>query len=64
MNKLKEFRELFDDTGSHALIEVDGGVNLETGKLLVEGGADALVAGNAVFKAPDMVQMISQLKNL
>ena len=39
-------------------------VNLETGKLLVEGGADALVAGNAVFKAPDMKEMIHQLKNL
>ena len=64
LNKLKELRELINETGSHALIEVDGGVNLETGKLLVEGGADALVAGNAVFKAPDMVQMISQLKNL
>lgn len=64
LNKLKELRELIDVTGSHALIEVDGGVNLETGKLLVEGGADALVAGNAIFKAPDMQQMISQLKNL
>jgi len=64
LNKLKELRELIDTTGSHALIEIDGGVNLETGKLLVEGGADVLVAGNAVFKAPDMVQMISQLKNL
>ena len=64
LNKLKELRELIDATGSHALIEVDGGVNLETGKLLVEGGADALVAGNAVFKAPDMIQMIKQLKNL
>ena len=64
LNKLKELRELIDTTGSHALIEIDGGVNLETGKLLVDAGADVLVAGNAVFKAPDMVQMISQLKNL
>ena len=64
LNKLKELRQLIDESGSHALIEVDGGVNLETGKLLVEGGADALVAGNAVFKAPDMIQMINQLKNL
>ena len=64
LNKLKELRELVDETGSHALIEIDGGVNLETGKLLVEAGADALVAGNAVFKAPDMVDMIHQLKNL
>jgi len=64
LHKLKELRELIDVTGAHALIEVDGGVNLETGKLLVENGADALVAGNAVFKAPDMVEMIHRLKNL
>ena len=64
LNKLKELRQMIDESGSHALIEVDGGVNLETGKLLVDGGADVLVAGNAVFKAPDMVEMISKLKNL
>ena len=64
LNKLKELRQMIDESGSHALIEVDGGVNLETGKLLVEGGADVLVAGNAVFKAPDMVDMINKLKNL
>lgn len=64
LNKLKDLRELIDATGSHALIEIDGGVNLETGKLLVDAGADVLVAGNAVFKAPDMVDMIRQLKNL
>ena len=64
LNKLKELRELIDETGSHALIEIDGGVNLETGKQLVDAGADVLVAGNSVFKAPDMVDMINKLKNL
>ena len=64
LNKLKELRELIDSSGSKALIQIDGGVNLETGKLLVEAGADVLVAGNAVFKAPDMVDMIHQMKNL
>ena len=64
LNKLKELRELIDNSGSKALIQIDGGVNLETGKLLVETGADVLVAGNAVFKAPDMVDMIHQMKNL
>ena len=64
LNKLKELRQLIDESGSHALIEVDGGVNLETGKLLVDGGADVLVAGNAVCKAPDIVEMISKLKKL
>lgn len=64
LNKLKELRELIDNSGSKALIQIDGGVNLETGKLLVEAGADVLVAGNAVFKALDMVDMIHQMKNL
>ena len=64
VNKLKELRELIDSTDSKALIQIDGGVNLETGKLLVDAGADVLVAGNAVFKAPDMLDMIHQLKNL
>lgn len=64
LNKVKELRELIARTGSHALIEVDGGVNLETGALLADVGADVLVAGNAVFKAPDMIDMIHQLKQL
>lgn len=64
LDKIKELRALIERTGSQALIEVDGGVNLETGKLLVDAGADVLVAGSAVFKAPDMADMIHQLKNL
>ena len=64
VNKVRELRELIDTTGSNALIEVDGGVNVETGRILADAGSDALVAGNAVFKAPDMLQMISDLKNL
>ena len=47
--KVKELRRLIDETGSHALIEVDGGVNLDTGKQLRAAGADRVVAGNAVF---------------
>lgn len=64
VNKLKELRQLISDTNSQALIQIDGGVNLETGKQLVDAGADVLVAGNAIFKAPDMLEMIHQLKNL
>lgn len=64
LNKVRELRELIARTGSQALVEVDGGVNLQTGAQLVEAGADVLVAGNAVFKAPDMVDMIRQMKNL
>ena len=64
IEKVKELRELIDSTGSKALIEVDGGVNLETGKRLVDAGADVLVAGNTVFKADDREAMIHALKNL
>ena len=49
VDKVRELRELLTQTGSEALIEVDGGVNLETGARLVEAGADILVVGNAIF---------------
>lgn len=64
VDKVRELRKLIDATGSKALIEVDGGVNLETGAQLVKAGADALVAGNAVFSAPNPVDAIHLLKDL
>ena len=64
IDKVKELRELIESTGSKALIEVDGGINLETGKRLVDAGTDVLVAGNTVFRADDREAMIHALKNL
>lgn len=64
IEKVRELRDLLDACGSSALIEVDGGVNLQTGARLVEAGADVLVAGNAVFSAYDPMAAISELKNL
>ena len=64
VEKVRELRQLIVKTGSHALIQVDGGVNLETGRRLIEAGADVLVAGNAVFKAEDCEAMIRDMKNL
>lgn len=64
VEKVRELRDLIDATGSHALIEVDGGVNMQTGARLIEAGADALVAGNAVFSAPSPEEAIKQLKGL
>lgn len=64
IDKVRELRRLIDETGSHALIEVDGGVNMETGRRLVDAGADVLVAGSTVFNAADQVAMIHQLKSL
>ena len=64
VEKVRELRELIEATGSKAIIEVDGGVNVETGKLLADAGADALVAGNAVFKADSPQDVISALRAL
>lgn len=64
LNKVQRLRALIAETGSKALIEIDGGVNLATGKLLAEAGADALVAGSAVFGAPDPMAEIAALKAL
>ena len=64
INKVQRLRALIAETGSKALIEIDGGVNLTTGKLLAEAGADALVAGSAVFGAPDPMAEIAALKAL
>ena len=63
-NKVRETRDLILTKKSNALIEVDGGVNLETGRILVDAGADALVAGSFVFNSPNPEQTIWDLKNL
>ena len=62
VEKTRRLRELIDRTGSSALIEIDGGVNRETGARLVQAGADVLVAGSAVFRAPDPAAEIVALK--
>jgi ribulose-phosphate 3-epimerase len=64
LDKTKRLRDLVERTGSKALIEIDGGVNRETGKLLVEAGADVLVAGSAVFGAKDPAEEIKFLRSL
>ena len=64
LEKVAETRKLIERTGSKALIEVDGGVNLTTGAQLVAAGADALVAGNAVFGSPNPEETIRALKQL
>ncbi|MBD5226985.1 MAG: ribulose-phosphate 3-epimerase [Bacteroides sp.] len=64
VKKVAELRRLIDSTGSKALIEVDGGVNAETGARLAAAGADMLVAGSYVFGAPDPEKAILSLKNL
>lgn len=62
--KARRLRRLIDESGSHALIEVDGGVNGETAPRIVEAGVDVLVSGSYVFKADDPLQRIHELKQL
>lgn len=64
LDKVRQLRQLITESGSDALIEIDGGVNMETGKLLVEAGADVLVAGNYVFRSPSPIDTIAALAAL
>jgi len=64
VEKVRVLKNLILRKNARALIEVDGGVNLETGKKLVDAGADVLVAGNFVFASDDPVQTIHKLKSL
>ena len=62
--KVRKLKQLIQTTQSKTLIEVDGGVNLQTGRQLIEAGADALVAGSFVFKSEHPEATIKALKDL
>lgn len=62
LEKVKKLKKMITDSGSAALIEVDGGVTLDNAPTLVASGADVLVAGNTVFSSPDPAATIKQLK--
>lgn len=64
LRKVRELRQLRDSVGSKAIIEVDGGVNDSTGKLLADAKAEMLVAGSHVFGSDDPAATISSLKRL
>lgn len=64
VEKTRRLRRLIAETGSGALVEIDGGVNLETGRLLADAGADILVAGSYVFGAADPKETIAKLAQL
>lgn len=64
VDKLKRLRKMIDESGSQALIQIDGGVQAETAPLLVEAGADVLVSGSYIFKAADPIATIHSLKTV
>lgn len=61
-SKVRRLRELVDRRGLKVEIEVDGGINPETARQVVEAGATVLVAGSAVFHAKDYAQAIAALR--
>ena len=64
LDKVRRLRDMITRAGSHALIEVDGGVNRKTAPLLAEAGVDVFVTGSAVFGAADPVEEVRVLKQL
>jgi len=60
--KIRRLREMIEKSGSKAIIEVDGGVDISNARVLFDAGVNVLVAGSAVFKAPNPTIMISLLK--
>ena len=64
LSKVSKLKEMILKRNLNTLIEVDGGVNLNTGKQLIDAGADVLVAGNAIFADPNPAEMIHKLKSI
>jgi len=62
LTKIAKLKALIQKTGAKTIIEVDGGVSASNAKIIVEAGADVLVAGNAVFAAADKMKAIQELK--
>lgn len=63
-DKVRKLRAMINANDSECLIEIDGGVNYETGKKLYEAGANVLVAGSFVFNAEKPIEIIKGLKTL
>ncbi len=62
-DKIRKLKALIYETGSSALIEVDGGIDIKNASSLLDAGVDVLVAGSAVFKSSDPLNTIRKLKN-
>lgn len=61
IRKIRELKSLIAECGSDALIEIDGGINADTGAQCAAAGADVLVAGSSVFRASDPMAAIHEL---
>ena len=63
-SKIEELKSLIKEQSSKAIIEIDGGVNSENAKKLIDCGANALVAGSFVFKSKNPTETISELSSI
>lgn len=64
LKKIKDLKKLIDERNPEVKIEIDGGVTLDNAKIILEAGADVLVAGNTVFSSPDPKKTIHKLKTI
>jgi ribulose-phosphate 3-epimerase len=62
--KVKQLKAMIETRNAKTMIEIDGGVGLHNAGVLVEAGADVLVAGSAVFKAANPLETIGRLKDI
>jgi len=62
LDKINKLRKVIDDNNYKCLIEVDGGINKETGELCKKAGVDILVAGSYLFGKEDILNRIEDLK--
>ena len=64
LDRASYIRSKLTETGSHALIEIDGGVTEENCRKVAESGADVIVAGSAVFRSADPKRTVKVLKGV
>ena len=64
VQKIRQLRAIAKDMGASPDIEIDGGINPDTGRLCAEAGANVLVAGSSVFGAPDPKEMVKRLHDI
>ena len=62
LNKLREVRQLIDDSGLDIRLEIDGGVTADNIKAIAEAGADTFVAGSAIFNKPDYATAVAEMR--
>jgi ribulose-phosphate 3-epimerase len=62
LDKLRAIRKKIDATGKHIRLEIDGGVKAENIGEIAAAGADAFVAGSAIFNAPDYADVIRRMR--